>query len=93
MLVKMLVEIVADIDVFPDDVLNSDTIGEYKAELDDSVGNDSLHYLMDKLPKDADIVIHSAEPWGDGIDDYSKLLDNWRPEYERKMSKYHNNEG
>lgn len=93
MLVKMLVEIVADIDVFPDDVLNSDTIGEYKAELDCSVGNDSLYYLMHKLPNDADIVIHSAEPWGDGVDEYGKILDNWRPEYERKMSKYHNNEG
>ena len=93
MLVKMLVEIIADVDVIPDDVCNSDTIGDFKAELDCSVANDSLHYLMHKLSKDADIVIHSAEPWGDGIDEYGNILDNWRPEYERKMSKYHNNEG
>lgn len=88
MRVKILAEIIAEVNVIPDDVINSDTIGDYKSELDCAVGNDALHYLCDKLPYATDIEILSAEPWGDGVEAYGELLNNWRPEYERKMSKY-----
>lgn len=92
MLVKCIVEIVTEVDVIPDDVCNSDTIGDYKAELDCSIGNDALHYLSRKFPK-SDIVVHSSEPWGEGVEEYGKILNNWRPEYERRMAKYKQNEG
>lgn len=89
MKVKFIATIVADIDVFPDDVINSDTIGDYKAELDCNIGNAACDYLSHNLPNAEDIIINMAEPeYHEGIEAYSKLLDNWKPEYERRMKKY-----
>lgn len=84
--VRAIVEIVAEIDVYPDDVVNSDTIGDYKAELDSAVGNGMLDYLARRL--DADIKIEAAEPYDTGIDAYGNLLNQWKPEYKRRMKKY-----
>lgn len=88
MKVKIIAEIVTNIDVFPDDVCNSDTIGEYKAQLDCDVINAALHQLSHSLPFDSDITIISTEPDEEGIDEYGELLNNWKPEYTRRMKKY-----
>lgn len=88
MKVKFIAKITADIDVFPDDVINSDTIGEYNTQLSCDVGNAALSYLTDYLKRDDDIEILSAEPDEEGIDEYAHLLDNWREEYKRRIKKY-----
>ena len=87
MVVKAIVEIVAEIDVHPDDVVNSDTIGDYKAELDCAIGNDMLDYLSHNL-KDSDIKIESVEPYDTGVEVYGNLLNEWDPEYKKRMKKY-----
>ena len=87
MKVKIIAEIYTNVDVFPDDVCNSDSIGEYKAQLDCDVSNAALHLLANKLPYDSDIEIISTEPAEDGIDEYGALLNNWPEEYNRRMSK------
>ena len=84
--VKAIVEIIAEIDVYPDDVVNSDTIGDYKAELDCAVGNSMLDHLAHKL--DANIKIESAEPYDTGVEVYGNLLNKWSPEYKKRMKKY-----
>lgn len=85
--VKAIVEIIAEIDVYPDDVVNSDTIGDYKAELDCAIGNDMLDYLSSNL-KHSDIKIESAEPHDTGVEVYGNLLNGWGPEYRKRMKKY-----
>ena len=88
MRVKIIAEIYTNVDVFPDDVCNSDSIGEYKAQLDCNVGNAALHLLASKLSYDSDIEIIATEPIEDGVDEYSNLLDKWSEEYKRRMKKY-----
>lgn len=88
MKVKIIAEIVADVHVFPDDVLNSDTVGDYKSELDCNVDNDSLKYLMDYLPQNTDITILSAQPDDEGIEEYNQILNNWQQEYNERIKKY-----
>ena len=87
MKVKIIAEIYTNVDVFPDDVCNSDSIGEYKAQLDCDVSNAALHLLANRLPYDSDIEIIATEPAEDGIDEYGALLNNWPEEYNRRMSK------
>lgn len=88
MIVKIIAEIVADVDVFPDDVLNSDTVGDYKSELDCDVGNASLFYLSQYLPQPTDIKILSAQPDDEGIEEYNQILNNWQQEYNEHIKKY-----
>ena len=86
MKVKFIATIVADIDVFPDDGVNSDTIGDYKAELDCNISNAACTYLAHNLPNAEDIIINMAEPeYHEGIEEYSQLLNNWQPEYKKRM--------
>ena len=85
MLVKIIAEIVEDIHVYPDDVLNSDTVGDYKNELDCSVINGALSHLMSHIVGSPDITILAAEPTDEGIDEYNKLLNNWQPEYIKRI--------
>lgn len=87
MKVKIIAEIITDVWVYPDDVLNSDTVGDYKAELDCDVVNSSLQYLLDKNV-DGDITILSAEPIEEGIEQYSQMLNSWYPEYQERMREY-----
>lgn len=87
MKVKIIAEIITDVWVYPSDVLNSDTVGEYKSELDCDVINSSLQHLLDKNV-DGDITILSAEPIEEGIEQYSQILDNWFPEYHKRMQEY-----
>lgn len=89
MKVKFIATIIADIDVYPDEVINSDTIGDYKAELDCDIGNAACDYLARNLPNVEDIVINMAEPeYHEGIEAYSKLLNNWQDEYNKKIKTY-----
>lgn len=88
MKVKIIAEIIADVHVFPDDVLNSDTVGDYKSELDCNVGNDSMSYLVDHLPQNTDITILSAQPDDEGIEEYNQILNNWQQEYHERIKKY-----
>lgn len=87
MVVRAIVEIVTEIDVYPDDVINSDTIGDYKAELDCSVGNAMLDHLSTNL-KHADIKIEFTEPHDTGVEVYGNLLNEWGTEYKKRMKKY-----
>ena len=88
MQVKFITEIVADISVFPEDVCNFDTVGDYNTGLTCEVGNGALDYLSTHLKGFYDIKILSAEPVEDGIDEYNKLLNNWQGEYSKIMKKY-----
>ena len=90
MLVKIVAEIITEVSVVPEDVLNADSIGDYKAELDCNVGNDALDYLAQHLPG-ADITIFSAEPVCEGIDEYSTHLNKWVKEYPKRIAKYEKN--
>lgn len=81
MKVKFIATIYADIDVYPDEFSNSDTIGDYKAQLDCDLGNAALDHIKYDLKKAEDITINFAEPYDEGIDEYGKLLEDW---YESK---------
>jgi hypothetical protein len=43
MKVSIIAKIITDIDVSLDDVVNSDTVGEYQTQLHCDVGNSALH--------------------------------------------------
>lgn len=90
MKVKIIAEIITDVWVHPSDVLNSDTVGDYKSELDCDVINSSLQHLINKGIND-DITILSAEPIEEGIEQYSQILNNWYPEYQQRMQEYESN--
>ena len=86
MKVKIIATIIADIDVFPDDVINSDTIADYATQLNCDIDNGALQYLCDRLKRADDIIIMSSEPYEDeGIEEYGKLLNNWQSEYKKRM--------
>ena len=89
MVVKCLVELILPVDVFPDDPINSDTIGDYKAELDCCMGNAVLYLLADKLKHtQADIKIEACEPYDTGVEDYGKILNNWQSQYNESMERF-----
>lgn len=84
MKVKIIATVIADIDVFPDDVLNSDTIADYVTQLDCDIDNAALEYLSKHL-KNVDIEINMTEPeFYDGIEEYGKLINNWQSEYNER---------
>ena len=87
MLVKIIAEIITNVNVTPDDVINSDTIGDYKAELDCEVGNSSLAYIANSIPE-ADVKIISAEPFDVGIEEYGSFLNNYQQQYNIKLKKF-----
>ena len=84
MKLTILAELSVDIPVFPDDVINSDTIGDYVTELNCCLGNDALIYLSDKLSEAEEIKILSTYPYDDGVEKYENLVNNWESEYTRK---------
>lgn len=85
MLVKINATIYTKVEVFPPDVLNSDTIGDYKAELDCSLQNDALEHLWNMDKPLQEIVINSVEPYDlEGVEEYGNLLNNWESEYKKK---------
>jgi hypothetical protein len=90
MLVKIVAEIITEVFVVPEDILNADTIGDYKAELDCNVDNGALDHLARRLPE-ADITILSTEPVEEGIEEYVKYLSEWVREYPKQITKYEKN--
>lgn len=89
MVVRAIVEIITEIDVHPDDPINSDTVGDYKAELDCCVGNAVLHLLSEKLKHiQADIKIEACEPYDTGVEDYGNILNNWQHQYNERMEQF-----
>lgn len=87
MIIEIIAKIVADVKVSPDDVVNSDTVGEYNTQLMCDVGNSSLDYLSQHLKNFEDIQILSAQP-SEYSEEYRQLLNNWQPEYTERMQKY-----
>lgn len=83
MKVEIIAKIITDIEVIPDCVINSDTISEYKNELDCNIGNSSLDYLSDKLEYFDEIHVLSAKPSYD--EEYDNLLNSYQKEYDNKM--------
>ena len=85
MLVKINATIYAKVEVFPPDVLNSDTIGDYKAELDCALQRDALEHLWNMDKPLQEVVINSVEPYdSEGVEEYGNLLNNWESEYKKK---------
>ena len=84
MKLTILAELSLDIPVFPDDVINSDTIGDYVTELNCCLGNDALIYLSSKLSEAEEIKILSTHPYDDGVEKYENLVNHWESEYIRK---------
>lgn len=84
MKLTILTELSIDIPIFPDDVINSDTIGDYVAELNCGLGNNALIYLSNKLSEAEEIKILSAHPYDEGVAEYENLVNNWESEYTRK---------
>lgn len=84
MKLTILTEISIDVPIVPDDVINSDTIVDYVAELNCGLGNDALMYLGNKLSKAEEIKILSVRPYDEGIEEYKNLVNNWESEYSRK---------
>lgn len=91
MKLTILTEISIDVPIFPDDVINSDTIGDYVTELNCSLGNDALMYLGNKLPEAEEIKILSAHPYDEGVEEYENLVNSWKSEYTRKNHENTNN--
>ena len=85
MKVKIIATIWADVDISPPEVIDSDTIGDYKAELDSVLHNNSLDIISVDVPYE-EIEINSVEPYEDGVDEYGNMLNKWQSEYERRMN-------
>lgn len=82
MKVKIIATIWADVNISPPEVINSDTIGDYKAELDANMHNEA----GDCINFDGsweEIEINSVEPYEDGVEEYGNILNNWQPEYNK----------
>lgn len=88
MQIKFIAEIVADIRIFPEDVCNFDTVGDYNTGLACEVGNSALDYLSTYLKGSTDIKILASEPVEDGIDEYNEHLNKYQGEYTKRMKKY-----
>lgn len=79
--VKIQATIYAHIEFFKPPVINSDTIGDYKAELDSALQNASLEHLITEFKNFQEIVIDSAQPHYDGIEEYGNILNSWQEKY------------
>lgn len=91
MKLTILTEISIDVPIFPDDVINSDTIGDYVTELNCGLGNDALMYLSNKLSEAEEIKILSTHPYDEGVGEYENLVNNWESEYTRNNHENTNN--
>lgn len=82
MKVKIIATIWADVNVSPPEVINSDTVGDYKAELDANMHNEAGECInFDGIWEE--IEINSVEPYEDGVEEYGNILNNWQPEYNK----------
>ena len=85
MKVKIIATIWADFAEISPNVIDADTIGDYKTELDAILHNEALNCIH--IDGDyEEIEINSVEPYEDGIDVYGDILNKWQPEYEKRMN-------
>lgn len=85
----MIATIIADIPVYPDDVCNSDTIADYVTQLKCDVDNAAIDYLSEKIKEVDYLEINMVEPeWIDGQPVFEELVNNWQPEYEKRIKKW-----
>ena len=89
MKIRFIAAIEVDVHIFPDDVLNSDTIGEYTSEINANIENAALTYLIDKKVK-GDITVLASCPIDEGIDEYNAILNNWQDEYNERVKQFIN---
>lgn len=87
MKVKIIATIWAEINVTPPEILNSDTVGDYKAELDANMHNEAGE-CIDFDGQWEEMEINSVEPYEDGVDDYGDILNEWVKEYPKQIAKY-----
>lgn len=79
-----------DVPINPPDIINSDTLGDYKAELDCAIADAAMNFLLEKHYK-GDIILNFVEPANDSqeaIGEYGEYLENWIEEYPKIISKY-----
>ena len=79
MKVKVITTILMDIPVYPPTIIDSDTVGDYKAELDYVLHNEALEHITTNVPYE-EIEINSVEPYDEGVEDYGEILNNWKHE-------------
>jgi hypothetical protein len=96
MKIKVLLETYIDTKHFSvPDILNADTLNDYKEELNAEMLNDSLEEIwqcpMRELSEDCKII--SVEPYEEGIDEYNKYCDNWENNYQKELNKFIENYG
>lgn len=92
MKVRIDITIWGDIgNITPPDVLNSDTVGDYKAELDSVIHNNSLDHVKFNGPWE-EMSINAVAPYDEGVNEYGNILNKWQPEYTRRMAKYESEE-
>lgn len=77
--------------IIPPDVINSDTVGDYKAELDAVICHESIKQVEFTGPWE-EICINAVTPYDEGVDEYGSILNEWQPEYTKRMSKYESEE-
>lgn len=87
----MQITIHAEIEIYKPPVIDSDTIGDYKAELDSALYNAALDHITSEYDGYQEIVIDSVQPEYDGIEEYSKILNEWADEYEKETKKTKSN--
>lgn len=80
MKVKIIATIWADINVYPPEVINSDTVGDYKSELDANIHNQAGD-CINFNGKWEEIEVNSVEPYEDGVDEYGDILNKWQSKY------------
>lgn len=92
--IKFNVTFYVDTPINVPDIINSDTIGDYKAELDCAIGDAAMNLLMYCNTKGT-FMLNSAEPDNssqEAIDEYGKLLEDWINEYPKLIKKYESSE-
>jgi hypothetical protein len=87
--VKVIAEITVDLDIYPEDPINCDSIGYYQESLDCELGNAALDLLSTSLQgKQADIEILSCKPFDEGLEEYRELLNNYQQLYNSRMEEF-----
>ena len=86
--IKFNVTFCVDTPINIPDVINSDTIGDYKAKLDCAIGDAAMNLLMYCNMKGS-FLLNSAEPANDSIEaieEYGKYLEYWINEYPKRLA-------
>ena len=82
--VKIQATIYAHVEFHKPPVIDSDTIGDYKAELDSVLHNAALNHILTEFDNFQEIVIDSVQPNYDGVEEYGDILNSWQEEYNER---------